>query len=411
MIARLAALLKTSLRQAMKLLSMFPSAVRGGAEEYALTIAAAARRAGWEVHAAFPQRPATASLARAFETKGIAYHPLGIAFAPRKRFDLLRARIPRFLRTLALVKSLTPDAVHLSLPWPTVGFESLLACGLLRVPTAVVLHLFPHAVTFRPIRLKAYAWARSRNQRWVAISEYNRRLISESFKIPPNQVTLIYNGTAINSQRINLTPFADTELRALVRRELSLPETSTIVLTVARLHPTKGYQELAQAAVSLVREFSDVTFVWVGEGDLRDYLVAKVKEHELEHRVLLLGHRSDVPRLMKAADLFVLPSYMEGLPLVVLEAMAHGLPVIASNVSSIPEIITDREDGLLFPSKDTQALLEILRYALHAPGLMRDLAIRARLKVCRFSETSMVRKTIALLQNLATREIQGESGS
>ncbi len=384
----------------MKLLSMFPSPIRGGAEEYALRIASAAMQAGWEVHAAFPQTPKTNALIGDFQARGITYHPLDIAPVTGRRRKLFREGILQFLRTFVLLRKIKPDTVHLTLPWASKGFNSLLACGFLHIPTVVVFQLVPYSLSFTQSQLKAYTWARSRHQAWVAISENNRQFVCESFQISQDRVKLIYNGTKVKSEFINCNSWEFTQLRSQVRQELGLPESTKLLLTVARLDNAKGYGELVQVVAPITKEFPDVRFVWVGEGELKKYLVKKVKEYEVEDKVLMLGYRSDVPRLMKAADLFVFPTHFEGLPFAMIEAIAYGLPVVASDVSSIPEIIKDREQGLLFPSKNPQALWETLRYALQYPEVMQDMAKKAKPRVQDFSEERMVRETLDLLTKL-----------
>ena len=182
----------------MKLLSIFPSTTRGGAENYALTIASAAAKEGWDVQAAFPKTQGTASLIQDFQKNGITYYPLNIAPVGGRHFKLFREHLPHFFKTISLLTKLKPEAVHLSLPWPERGVDTILACGQLKIPTIVVFQLFPHLYSYSSSRLKAYAWARSRNQQWVAISENNRQFICESFQLSTNQVSLIYNGTKIN---------------------------------------------------------------------------------------------------------------------------------------------------------------------------------------------------------------------
>ncbi|WP_244329404.1 glycosyltransferase family 4 protein [Tolypothrix sp. PCC 7910] len=98
----------------------------------------------------------------------------------------------------------------------------------------------------------------------------------------------------------------------------------------------------------MVEEFADVKFIWIGEGEQHKYLFKKLKECGLEDNVLFLGYRSDISRLLKAADIFVFPTHFEGLPFAPIEAMAHDPPIVASDASSIPELIEDKVHGLLF---------------------------------------------------------------
>ena len=98
----------------------------------------------------------------------------------------------------------------------------------------------------------------------------------------------------------------------------------------------------------------------------------------LAGEVHFLGQRRDVPDLLNAMDIFVLPSYSEGLSLALLEAMAAGLPVIATAVGGLPEVVTDGDNGLLIPPRDAAALAGALERLLADPALAQRLGANAR---------------------------------
>ena len=90
----------------------------------------------------------------------------------------------------------------------------------------------------------------------------------------------------------------------------------------------------------------------------------EVRRRKLESQVRFLGSRADVPRLLHAADIFLLTSISEGIPLTVIEAMAAGLPVVATRVGGVPEIVEEGRTGWLAPSgNDEQLAAAILRLA------------------------------------------------
>jgi glycosyltransferase involved in cell wall biosynthesis len=181
---------------------------------------------------------------------------------------------------------------------------------------------------------------------------------------------------------------------------MELPETARIILTVGRLEQQKGYDYLIPAIPHIVREFEDVWFIWVGEGQERDNLIKQLKDYRIAERVRLLGQRSDVPRLMKSADLFIFPTRYEGHPFSLLEAMAHGLPVVTSSASGIPEIVETGVHGVLFREGDSCDLLEALRWALKHPSQMHEMAGKAKDRVLEFSEDRMVEQTLQVLSKL-----------
>jgi glycosyltransferase involved in cell wall biosynthesis len=382
---------------------ILPSTQRGGVEEYTLKITGAAVKEGFDVHVAFPQTEGTRSLIPNFTAKGVDYHCLQIAETARNRLERVRKYFTRFARTVVLLLKIKPDLVQLVLPGPDQCFGTILACALLQVPTVVRFGLLSDPYPFSSLRRKIYAWARARKQQWIAVSENNRKLICESFEIPDNEVLRIYNGVKqIPDSSTDNERKTQSTLRHQVRRELGLPETSRLALTVGRLDPQKGYSDLIPVIPYIVREFPDVRFVWVGDGEQRDYLVSKVREYNVEDKVFFLGYRSDVPRFLKAADLFVFPTHYEGHSNALNEAMAQSLPIIASDASSVPEFISDKVHGRLFHTGDSHELLETLRWALRHPDEMQEMGRKARLRIQEFPEQRMFQETMKVWGELCS---------
>lgn len=382
-----------------RLLIIFPSVERGGAEEYALTIACSARQQGWQVHVAFPKTPYTTSLAQDFQQQKISYHDLEIAETYTRRLRTVRQYLPDCLRSLSLFLQVQPDAVMLVLPWADRSLGTLFACSYFKIPTVVVFQLVSAQITLSQWQLTLYDWARARHQQWVAVSECNRHSIAKIFQIPFSEVKCIYNGTKLKiDNRQNLQE--SLALRDRLRQELKLPLTSRLVLTVGRLNQQKGHNDLISIIPAIAEEFPEIKFIWVGDGELRPQLEAAIKTAKIETSVLLLGYRTDIPQLLKAADLFLFPSHYEGYPFALLEAMAYNLPIVASNADPMPEIITDRSHGVLFRVGDRDDILAKLRWALQNPLLMRVMAEKAKLRVCNFSDTKMNHETLSLVQQL-----------
>ena len=143
---------------------------------------------------------------------------------------------------------------------------------------------------------------------------------------------------------------------------------------IARLEAQKGITDLLDAAAML----PDVVFEIAGEGPQRDQLVAKAATLGVADRVRWLGHRDDVPALLAAADLFVLPSLNEGLPLAAMEAMLAGVPIVATDAGGTGEIVRDGITGVLVPPGDPEALSASIRALLSDRPRAARLAIAAR---------------------------------
>ncbi len=166
--------------------------------------------------------------------------------------------------------------------------------------------------------------------------------------------------------------------RTEVRRELGLAAAARVVGLVARLdHWGKGHREFFSALAALPERYP-VEALIIGGGRREAEMRRLATELGLAGRVHFLGQRDDVPDLLSALDLFVLPSHSEGVSLALLEAMAAGLPVIASRVGGLPEVVTDGENGLLIPPQDPQALATALERLLADPDLAQKLGANAR---------------------------------
>jgi len=162
-----------------------------------------------------------------------------------------------------------------------------------------------------------------------------------------------------------------------VREALELSPEDRLVLAVGNLYPVKGHSFLVEALGLTAQSQPRAHVAIAGRGQLADALNRRAQELGLSDRVHLLGLRSDIPDLLAAADVFVLPSVSEGLPLVLLEAMFAGLPIIASDVGDVRLALADGEAGLLVHPGSPEALAEALDCVLRNPGEASALGKRA----------------------------------
>lgn len=393
----------------MRLLIITSATVCGGAEAYALTIAKSAAQTGWETHVAFPLAEATTVLRQELWTHQVFYHPLDIEEPQSRGSRAVGDAFVRFRRTRSLLLALNPDVVLINLPWPDHCLGSILACGQLHLPTAVMFHLIPpEKIPLSRSRRRLYTWARNRGQQWLTNSAANCRLLSELFEMPADNMQFIYNGIALPTLA-NGTHAMRSALRQAVREELGIPGNTQLLLTVGRLAPQKGYTDLLALLPAILAEHPNTRFVWAGAGEQQQELRDRLRAMSLDHAVLMLGHRTDLPRLLQAADLFVFPTRFEGHPFALLEAMAYGLPIVTTDASSIPEIMEHRIHGLLCPTGDRNALLHAIYYALQRPDKMQHMAAKAQQQVQRFSQARMLEQTLNLLQTLAVSSQQKRS--
>jgi glycosyltransferase involved in cell wall biosynthesis len=173
-------------------------------------------------------------------------------------------------------------------------------------------------------------------------------------------VTYITNGISIDKSETG----EKTDLNVL-RKSLGLPSAEFLFVTVARFNYQKAYDFLINSLGSIkdyINE-TDVRFALVGGGPELDTVRKIAVDLGIDNRVVFLGERSDSLRLIRAADVFLLPSRWEGLPIVLLECGLLNVPVIASDTYGNREII-GVENGVLFENLSSQALINVIKKAV-----------------------------------------------
>jgi len=207
---------------------------------------------------------------------------------------------------------------------------------------------------------------------YVAVSHAVSQVHGRLCGIRAEQLTVIPNGVDLEA----IQQSALTE-----RKSVHCEPNDFIILSVGRLSPQKAPMDLLSAFELLKQGYQDplrpLKLIFVGDGPLRSSLQEKIAASSLQDSVSLLGWRSDVWGLMKAADVLVLTSHWEGLPNVILEAQAAGLPVIASRVDGCPELIKDKLSGRLFPCGATEELARILAEMIAQPEDAASMAATA----------------------------------
>ena len=135
------------------------------------------------------------------------------------------------------------------------------------------------------------------------------------------------------------------------RQEIGFKDGDVILLNVARLHPQKGHLFLVDLFKIIHEKDKRYKLIIIGNGTLEKELKDKIAFYGLEDSIKLLKDRRDIPELMSACDIFILPSLYEGFGIVIAEAMASGIPIVANDIPTLREIISDKIDGLLVEMK------------------------------------------------------------
>jgi glycosyltransferase involved in cell wall biosynthesis len=208
------------------------------------------------------------------------------------------------------------------------------------------------------------------HSRMSAVVANSRAVLAELVieGVAPERLGLIYNG-------IEPAVFADLPPRAEVRRRLGLGSAALVLTTVATLIPYKGHGDLLDALAGVAGELpADWVLLCVGRDDgIGPALRARARALGIDGHVRWLGERHDVPEILHASDVGILPSHEEGFSNAVLEGMAAGLPMVVTRVGGNPEAVVHDVSGLVVPPRDPRAMGAAIL------GLARDATRRQRM--------------------------------
>lgn len=222
--------------------------------------------------------------------------------------------------------------------------------------------------------------------RAIAVSGSTRDFLVRERFVPEARVRVIWNGAPL----AEFAPVARERALAL-RRELGLPDDELVIGAIGRLNEQKGHRHLLDAAAQVFAKHKARLLI-VGDGDLMPALSEQARRLGIAERVVFAGHRSDVPPLLGAIDVFCIASLYEGTPLTLFEAMAAGKPVVSTSVDGCREVIEDGRTGLLVPPRDPAALAAALLRVLDDSELRLRLGENALAASRRYDVDACVRQ-------------------
>jgi len=304
-------------------------------------------------------------------------------------FDKGVSAEPRVLASLAgLIRRLDPAVIHASSF--SSNWRTALACGLAggRRFLASVRNI---GDWMGPLRRRVERTVVDRAAAVIVNAQAIKTFMIEHVGARPERIRVIPNGVELD--RFRPRREGDPDLR----RELLGSNGSLLVGSVMSLSAKKNPGVLVAAAADVARRMPGVRFVLAGEGSLRGEIERQAGSLGLGERFRLLGLRDDVPELLRALDILVLPSGREGLPNVVLEAMACGVPVVATAVGGTPELVVEGRTGSLVPPGDASRLASAIMEMASDPERLRSLGAAAAEHVrSAYGMDAMVSRTIQL---------------
>ena len=269
--------------------------------------------------------------------------------------------VARFVRHLRRQR---PHILHGQLYWANI--LSVVAGRLSGVPAVVTSRLDLGDEGAPPVRRLIQDGANRLTTAIFANSHAVVQAVLSRERVAATKIKVIYNGVAVDEFRTGV----DHDLR----RRLDIAERDLVVMVVAALRPSKGHEDLLRAAALLRPKYPQLRLVLAGrDGRIRPQLDAVIRELSMDGAVRLLGERTDIPALLRIADIVAHPSHQEGFSNAILEAMAAGRPLVVTRVGGNPEAVTDGREGFLVPPRDPAALANAL------DTLMADDALRQRM--------------------------------
>ena len=330
---------------------------------------------GWDVHAA----ASPGEYVAAIEQSGIPFHPV-----PMTRRLTPFADFISFVRLIALFWRERFNAVHVQTP--KGSFLGAMAAWVARVP---VRFYTIHGFYFHPGMPKAEVYfyrffefltSRVVHQAFTVNREDYETAIRLRYYAPQN-ITYLGGGIDLSLfDPLRFPPFRREE----IRRSLGLLPDHRVVGFIGRLVREKGVIELFKAFRCLRSDHPSARLLAVGpiDPEKKDAVTpdAAARDLGISDGAVFTGMRLDIPEMLSAMDVFVLPSYREGFPRSVMEASAMGVPVVTTNVRGCREAVEDGTTGIVVPVRDAARLADAIGRLLSNPQAARKMGGAGRRK-------------------------------
>src|SRR6266568_518642 len=354
----------------MRVLQAIPTLCVGGAERMMANLTRQLRRRGYEVEVVSMYDPLGTWIEAGLRAEGVPLHFLG------KRPGVDLRMLPRIASVL---RRFRPDVLHshmyaLKYALPALGAHR--SCRVVHTVHTVAeveagwASQIVSSVAFRTCVAS------------VAIGDAVAESVRKVYGIAPRRT--IANGIPVGDY------VARPGEREAIRAELAIPTEAPTFVTVAQFVTAKNHAGLLDAFASERLRSIGAHLLLAGDGELRRDAERKADTLGLRDRVRFLGVRSDIPRVLAAADIFVLASRREGNPLSVMEAMAAGKPVVATAVGCVPELVTDGTGEVVQPGDSGALAAAMYRLGSDLSRARGYGLIAARLARERFDDAAMV---------------------
>ena len=255
------------------------------------------------------------------------------------------------------------------------GFLGRIAAMLNKTPIVIhTIHGFAFHDYMNSFKKNIFIYLEKLSAKWthglVTVSNLNKKKVVDLGIAPIEKLKNIYSG-------IDLTLFIN-EKNDQFRKELNLDSNHLLLGSVGRLSNQKDPITMIEAFCIVIKRFPNAHLTLVGDGELRDEILIKIDQLQLNGRVHLTGNKNDPWKIYHSLDLFIMSSIYEGLGRSITEALSCGVPVVCTSVEGVPEIVRDNKTGILVPPKDPGALATGIIKSLNDMDNARKMAEEGR---------------------------------
>lgn len=321
--------------------------------------------------------------------------------------------LPRTMRHLAycwqIIRAARYHDIIFAQDPVSVGFPSVIAAGILRKKCVLKIvgdYAWEQGVQRYGVKelldeflARNYGWhiALLRSiQKWsarhadhiVVPSQYLKKVVIQ-WGIAPEKISVIYNG---------FDALVPVHTKQQAREKLKM--SGTVLVSVGRLVPWKGFGAMVALVAKLQRDIPDISAMIIGDGPDRARILKKIQENGLENKIELTGtvSREKVLEILSAGDVFLLNTGYEGFSHTLLEAMAMGIPVITTPVGGNTEIITNEKNGVFVQRDDIEDMRKAVMRIVRNHEFAKKIIEQAHIKAHCFNTERMLEETSALLK-------------